>query len=898
MGSTTLPGAGGDWSYADGALNASPIFVDVDGDGSDEAIVTGGDHQLHAYSYDASTDQPVRHRTYHQSGESRPIQATPVAFDLPHVGKVIAAGATDGRVFLWNADTAELLPGFPATVDIPDGTHPQDWLRNHIYGGLTAADLNADGNPEILAPSINHRLTAIQSDGSILWTFNNDDTILGPPAVGDIDRDGFVDVVFGGDASDNAFYDAGGNVTVLSHLGKRKWVRHVNQVTQSQPVLTDLDADGYLEIVIGTGFNFQNPVPSDTNRVFAFDHRGEPVEGWPYVTDNDPSRLAGVFASPALGDLNNDGDMEVIVADGVGRLHAIRADGSALWVKQAFSEQRLFATPIVADLNADGTQDVIAATATTVYGFSGADGSQIFTYADTTALERYYNSQAVGRFKGDGTYQLAMVGNWTGGGRMLSPSVLRMYDLGSSPDAPDWAMPRRDASGTAVVRDADWLQAFATDVYEDTLGASPSSSQVDQAAAAGRHASTLEPMLEMIVGGEAAREAEIARWYSHFLGRAVDSGGLSFWQGFLESGHDFATAQTFIVASQEAFNRAGGTNADWVDFMYQKLLGRLPSASENASWADRLDNGQLQRSDVSFGFFFSREYTQNQIRSWSTRYAFDADGTPAADTLRAASWDLRRRAGEERILKDLITTEGDYVRVNSEGMWIRRMYQDVLGRAPGATETAGWLSAIEGGMSFKAVARAVIASYEHRAKLVESYYQHYLKRASAHGENANWVDALGRGVKRTDIIHGFVASNEYWNRAGRTLDGFVRQAYRDMLGREASAGDLAFWRDQAQTHNQNVRTKLPGALLKTPEFNRKLLDQWHATYWRRLPSTPDDESALAINGLPYGAADQEQLLLNGQNPEEVQIDMLVDPIYRRHAFFKSIWTGERWKTLD
>ena len=132
IGSTVLPGANSPWNYSDGALNASAIFADVNNDGKDDVIVTAGNGTIVAYQYSSSGAPLQVLRTYSQTGTVNEIHATPAAAVVPGVGLVIFAGAADGRVFAWNAATGALLPGWPATVDLPDGSQPLSDLRNNI----------------------------------------------------------------------------------------------------------------------------------------------------------------------------------------------------------------------------------------------------------------------------------------------------------------------------------------------------------------------------------------------------------------------------------------------------------------------------------------------------------------------------------------------------------------------------------------------------------------------------------------------------------------------------------------------------------------------------------------------------------------------------------------------
>ena len=890
VGSATLPGANSVWDYSDGALNASAIFSDVNGDGKGEVIVTAGNNTLVAYQYAASGAPLQVLRTYSQTGTPTAIHATPVVVNIPGIGLAIFAGAEDGRVFGWNAGTGALLPGWPATVDLPNGSQPLSDLRNNIYGGLAAGDLDGDGSPEILAPSINHELTAFRANGSVYWRYNNDDTILGAPVIGDIDRDGNMDVVFGGDSTHAEFYDDGGRITALSGDGRRKWMFHIDQVAQSGPALADLDNDGYLDVVIGTGYNFSGV----GNRVYALDRFGNLLPGWPYVTDPNPAVVAGTFPSPAIADLNDDGNLEVIIGDGQGRIHAIEADGTALWVKQAFLPQNLFASPIVADVNGDGVQDVIAATATTVRAFSGDTGEQVWEHNEVTNYERYYSSPAVGHFKGDSsTWQLAIVGNGTQSGQMRSPSSLWVYDLGTTTEAPAWPQYRRDATGgNAITRSDSELSEFIVKSYQAILNRTPGQAEISGWVEALRHAPSLNVFTDGILGSAEYRNTLIASWYTKYLNRTPDAGGLAFWQGFLAAGNTVQTAQTFFVASDEAFQRAISNPQQWVTYMYQVLLNRTPSNADRDGWATKLSSGQLRRSDISFGFFFSIEYTENTIRNFYATVQPGGQSVPTADSLFAAAWDLRRGKTEQSVTRDILHTNGDYVLVHQEGMAIRTIYKDLLNRDPSAADTASWLRSIEGGGSLANVVAGVVRSYEYRTILVQSYYLQYLGRSSTPQERTFWVDNIGTGLSREAVILGFLHSAEFRNRAGNTLTGFINLTFQTALGRAPTASDLSTW----QNHS-NPYAVLPGALLRSEEYFRNMIDDFYLTYVRRIPRTPADSGVLYNASLPYPAQDKVNFLVAGGNPETVELEILTSPEYLRLALTKALWTGTRWKTL-
>lgn len=85
--------------------------------------------------------------------------------------------------------------------------------------------------------------------------------------------------------------------------------------TNGHPLLVDLDGDGTLEILFTDGAN-----------IYAYDHDGTPVAGWP-ATDGGVLQLA---TSIAAGELNHPGDPVVVMATNQGRVYAFSSGGDLL----------------------------------------------------------------------------------------------------------------------------------------------------------------------------------------------------------------------------------------------------------------------------------------------------------------------------------------------------------------------------------------------------------------------------------------------------------------------------------------------------------------------------------------------------------------------------------------
>jgi hypothetical protein len=246
------------------------------------------------------------------------------------------------------------------------------------YGSPTVADLDKDGKQEIVVGGTDGRLYAIRPDGTLLWSFDTaaainplvthqgKSLIDSAPAIADLDGDGWLEIVVGVGAPAGVFGYNGGMI-VLDHTGHMRsgWP----QITADQigpgmggpdgyiegfyssPALGDIDGDGDLEIIAG----------SWDMRVYAWHSDGTLVTGWPrFVYDT-------VWSSPALADIDNDGHLEIIIGvdahnpDG-GHLYVFRGDGTLQPGFPILIDQTIYSSPAVADLSGDGKSDIVVGT--------------------------------------------------------------------------------------------------------------------------------------------------------------------------------------------------------------------------------------------------------------------------------------------------------------------------------------------------------------------------------------------------------------------------------------------------------------------------------------------------------------------------------------------------------
>ena len=396
--------------------HAPPAAADFNGDGDKEIVACGYDGMLYVIAYDGATWSLVwsRQTALDINAAAPPtptstnqIESAPVIADIDNDGDleiVVSTGGLpqnhlNGGLLVYGYQTDMPNWSFAIQGDWPQpkldivgggsGASDPDGYWDGIFASPAVGDLDGDGDLEIVVESEDRRIHAWHHDGSIVagWPFTRDngDPILrgglSSAALGDIDGDGLPEVVVGGisprwegegtpaDYTYSSVWAINGDSTLVAG-----WPQHVREWVDSSPALGDIDGDGLLEIVVGTGRNGITSIDTDEysggHFVHAWNHDGSVVAGWPRPTSDN------MLSSPALADLDGTGGLEVIIGCGTESLssctylYAWHGDGSDV---SGFPMQPLDASPwpsghqpqvqpyppIVADIDDDGHPEIL-----------------------------------------------------------------------------------------------------------------------------------------------------------------------------------------------------------------------------------------------------------------------------------------------------------------------------------------------------------------------------------------------------------------------------------------------------------------------------------------------------------------------------------------------------------
>ncbi len=300
------------------------------------------------------------------------ITSSPVVVDLNNDGiNEVLFGDMAGNIHAVEPDGFNELSGFPVNIG------------GNVRSDLAVGNLDSDENPEIVATNTLGQLYGIDSDGTIIFTIGASEdgqTYKTNPVIADINHDGNNEVIS---------LTLSGILNVVNGDGSNYggFPIEMGEMFLSPFVVADLDGDGNDEIIISAtnsnlhaistanagdiaGFPIDLDAPSMVGAV-ANSTNGSPeifltnFNGDMLAVDNtgnvvfDNNYGSTIRGGISIGDLNNDGSIELTFTTYDGNLHVTDINGSEFENFPYNVGTQLDATPLLSNIDNDEDVEMI-----------------------------------------------------------------------------------------------------------------------------------------------------------------------------------------------------------------------------------------------------------------------------------------------------------------------------------------------------------------------------------------------------------------------------------------------------------------------------------------------------------------------------------------------------------
>ena len=138
--------------------------------------------------------------------------------------------------------------------------------------------------------------------------------------------------------------------------------------------------------------------------------------------------------------------------------------------------------------------------------------------------------------------------------------------------------------------------------YKDFTGSAPTTAQNNQwVPAIGNCSTTADALIVSLIPTNQTTldDARLVRLYLAYFNRPPDPSGFAYWQRQLDAGKGLINAAKKFAESSEFKTKYGTlSNSDFVELVYQNVLGRASEPAGKTFWVTRLDNKTKNRGDV------------------------------------------------------------------------------------------------------------------------------------------------------------------------------------------------------------------------------------------------------------------------------------------------------------
>ncbi len=395
-----------------GASSCYPCVADLDQDGALEVIAASIDYNV--YVWRANGNGFINSDGFFASTGNGIVSVPAVAdIDKNFPGLEIIIGSKDNNVYIWHKD-GTLVSGWPQTAG------------GMVNYSPVVGDVDNDGEFEIIASSGN-QIFIWKNNGNLLpgWPQAIYTSNLSSLVIADLDGDSSLEIMSVAKGKMYAWHynDRNGDNQPDSVAG---WpLRLESEWTYSSPVVADLNGDGKLEVILGSGligvnglgkvsiwtlpWKVSNRMPwpkfhRDLKNSGLYNDKTVLLSGWPQTINHT------AWSSPTLADVDPGyHGMEVISGSYEdNKLYIWHADGTPVVGWPQLTDGNVYFSPsLAADLDANHLGLEVAAGTGCGYFYAWyADGNQMPNWPKNPFPATVRGAPAVADLDGDGSLEI------------------------------------------------------------------------------------------------------------------------------------------------------------------------------------------------------------------------------------------------------------------------------------------------------------------------------------------------------------------------------------------------------------------------------------------------------------------------------------------------------------
>tara|TARA_B100001094_G_scaffold101223_1_gene97378 strand:- start:3361 stop:6231 length:2871 start_codon:yes stop_codon:yes gene_type:complete len=339
---------------------------------------TTGDSDVNTYyiNVDVSIQQSGFPYNLTLSGEevTTVVQSSPNIYDIDNDGySEIFFGDNNGYLHGLNY-LGNNLNGFP--VELPDGTSKEIW------GSPAIADIDNDGEIEIVITSKNKHCYIIDENGNIELNYETEQFLMGTPSLANLDNDNFLEIIFTG-------YTTSGDIFAINHDGSdvNNFPVSIDEKILRGVAIHDINGNGKDDIVVATEnekiiaivydngtqdiiFESENKFKSAPSIIQKNDEILIVVgdeDGHFYGMDQNGNMIFDFITGDNIrseaGFINHNNQLKIFIGSEDGKLYGLDENGNQLenWPVD-IGNFKVNSSPIFADIDNNGIPEVISGT--------------------------------------------------------------------------------------------------------------------------------------------------------------------------------------------------------------------------------------------------------------------------------------------------------------------------------------------------------------------------------------------------------------------------------------------------------------------------------------------------------------------------------------------------------